>query len=69
MPFIVFKTLSQVNNFIKRNKEYRSDHGCGCCWTDSHYRFDPATKLVLHVFGGQSFGSRHCTAIAIGRLK
>lgn len=69
MPFIVFKTLSQVKNFIKRNKGYESDHGCGCCYTDSHYRFDPTTKLVLHVVGGRSAGCAYCTAKAVGRLK
>lgn len=69
MPFIVFRTLSQVKNFIKRNKGYTCDEGCGCCYSAVIYRFDPNTKLILRVEGGASMGYEQYTAKAIGRLK
>jgi hypothetical protein len=61
--------MSQVNNFIKRQKEHNFHEGCGCCWEQQNYRFDNTNNRVLFVSYGEDKGSYFVKATVLGKLR
>jgi hypothetical protein len=66
--FIVFSTLSQAKNYVKRNlhTRYFSD-GCSCCYTN--YYPSIQGKRILYVEEGSYAGHLSRTVTVIGRYK
>ena len=66
--FIVFSTLSQAKNFIKRNlpTRYYND-GCGCCYTDYYPLIQG--KRIVYVQKYSNVGDLTTTVTVIGRYK
>lgn len=65
--FIVFHTLNQAKNYIKRHRPKHFSDGCGCCWTASHYEIQD--NKVLYRNYGERQGCRYCTVRIIGKIK
>jgi hypothetical protein len=65
--FIIFNTVKQVENYMKRHPNQDYIDGCGCCWSEYGCRFDGKKIISYHV---RSYAG-HVTADAtvIGRLK
>lgn len=66
---ITFRTMSQVNNFIKRQKEHNFHQGCGCCWKNEHYKFDTTNNRVLLLSYGEDQGSYFTRVSILGKLR
>jgi hypothetical protein len=51
---IVFRTHSQVLNYLKRHKklEYYHYEGCGCCWETRVLHFN-GRRITMHETGEQ----------------
>lgn len=66
--FIVFSTLSQAKNFIKRNlPKYYSNDGCGCCYSDSYPLIQG--KRIVYVQKHSHAGNLSTTVTVVGRYK
>lgn len=65
--FIVFNTLNQAKNYIKRHRPRYFSDGCGCCWATSHYEIQD--NKVLYRNYGESRGNRYYTVWVIGKIK
>ena len=66
---IVFNTMAQAKNYVKRTRSYFRDEGCGCCSYGASYFLDPKTKLVLYSAYSCSMGSYHYDVTVVGRVK
>lgn len=66
--FIVFSTLSQAKNFVKRKlpTHYHND-GCGCCYSESYPLI--RNKRVVYVQMNSSAGHITSEVTVIGRYK
>ena len=65
--FIVFNTLSQARNFIKRGRRYYTSDGCGCCY-QSLDTYISGNKVV-EVLSGSSMGRDYRQFSVLGRIK
>ena len=65
--FIVFNTLAQARNFIKRQQTYYYIDGCGCCSGGLHYSID--NKKVIQVYSGLNMGRNYRQIHVLGRIK
>lgn len=66
--FIIFSTLSQAKNFIKRKlPKYSWSEGCGCCYSYSYPSIQG--KRILYVQHYSSAGSPTTEVTVIGRYK
>lgn len=66
--FIVFSTLSQAKNYIKRNlKSYHHDEGCGCCYNYASARIQG--KRIVYVNVHSYVGDLSTEVTVIGRYK
>jgi len=66
--FIVFSTLSQAKNFIKRNLPTQSSNdGCGCCYSDSYPLIQG--KRIVYLQQYCSVGNLTTQVTVIGRYK
>ena len=67
--FIIFATIGQMKNYIKRHKknEYLQSEACGCCWTEASYRI--YNKRLLFSVRGESRGHYGESIKIIGKLK
>ena len=66
--FIVFSTLSQAKNYVKRNLSghYHSE-GCGCCYSESYPLI--INNRILYVQMNSSAGHITSEVTVIGRYK
>ena len=69
MKFIVFNTKSQAKNFVKRQKSYSRNEGCGCCHQTTHTMICNKTNKVLHVNYGEWTGAIFHNITVLGRIK
>lgn len=67
--FIVFNTESQAKNYVKRQKSYYHNEGCGCCYSQMGYSIDYKTKLVMAHSSGSHIGEYYHNIVVIGRIK
>jgi len=66
--FIVFSTLSQAKNYIKRKLPRHSwSEGCGCCYSYSYPSIQG--KKILYVQDYSSAGNSIIEVTVIGRYK
>jgi hypothetical protein len=65
--FIVFNTVSQANNYIKRNPGHNHRDGCGCCSSELYLYIDGSK--VVEIYINQSVGHFTAKATVIGRIK
>ena len=65
--FITFNTKAQALNYIKRNKSYNYDEGCGCCFFQKAVFLD-GNKVVSSCVNS-SRGNVSAEATVIGRIK
>ena len=66
--FIVFSTLSQAKNYIKRKlPAYSWSEGCGCCYSYSYPLIQG--KRILYVQDYSSAGNPTTEVTVIGRYK
>ena len=66
--FIVFSTLGQVKNFIKRKlPTYYSNDGCGCCYNESYPLI--RGKRLIYVQVNSTHGHITAEVTVIGRYK
>lgn len=65
--FIIFNTLNQVNNYLKRHPEHNHIEGCGCCWSRYGTAFDGKNVVEYHI--SSYAGGITSSATVIGRLK
>jgi intergrase/recombinase len=65
--FIVFNTLAQARNFIKRQQTYHYTDGCGCCYYALNYFI--SNKKVVQVYSGSSMGRDYRKMHVLGRIK
>jgi hypothetical protein len=66
--FIVFSTLSQAKNYIKRNlPTYNHDDGCGCCYSYSYPLIQG--KRIVYVNSYSNMGNPTTEVTVIGRYK
>lgn len=65
--FITFNTISQAQNFVKRQKAYQHQEGCGCCYFTHNYFIDKNKVMELDVRSYQ--GHVTTTITVIGRIK
>jgi hypothetical protein len=66
--FIVFSTLGQAKNYIKRKLHSHSyDDGCGCCYSYSYPVIQG--KKILYIEHGSFGGNLTTTVTVIGRYK
>lgn len=66
---IVFKTMSQVNNYLKRHKGHYNNEGCGCCWSQSSYSFDKKKNRLIYSSFGETQGSSYYDVKVIGKIR
>lgn len=66
-PFIVFNTLKQAKNFVKRQPNYHHNEGCGCCFNGEEHKIDG--KKVIHVSYASYAGGLEGSATVIGRIR
>jgi hypothetical protein len=65
--FIVFNTVNQANNYIKRHPGYYRNEGCGCCWsTEGHYI---SGNRVVSFYASSNVGHVSASATIVGRVK
>jgi hypothetical protein len=65
--FIVFNTVNQANNYIKRHPGYYHNDGCGCCSSEYYCHIDG--DKVVESYIRQYVGSFTANATVIGRIK
>jgi hypothetical protein len=65
--FIVFNTLAQARNFIKRQQTYYHSDGCGCCYYALNYFI--SNKKVVQVHSGSSMGADYTKVYVLGRVR
>jgi hypothetical protein len=65
--FIVFNTVNQANNYIKRNPGHKHSDGCGCCSSELYLYIDG--NKVVESYIRQYAGSFTARATVIGRIK
>jgi hypothetical protein len=65
--FIVFNTLKQAQNYIKRNPRTSHTEGCGCCWVDAGIWLDGNKMIDYHI--SSYAGGISASATVIGRIK
>lgn len=65
--FIVFNTLSQAKNYVKRQHIYDFYEGCGCC-SQGGYTAIEGQLVVNHTYG-QTTGQGWHIATIVGRIK
>jgi hypothetical protein len=66
--FIVFSTLSQAKNYVKRNLSghYHSE-GCGCCYSESYSLIQG--KRIVYVYRNSYADNLTTEVTVIGRYK
>jgi hypothetical protein len=68
MPnFIVFNTLSQASNYIKRQRSHYYSEGCGCCWSSTNYSIN--NNKVMQIDSGENMGYFYIETHVLGRVK
>ena len=65
--FIVFNTLSQASNYIKRQRSHYHSDGCGCCWSSTNYSIN--NNKVMQIDSGESMGDFYIETHVLGRVK
>ena len=65
--FIVFNTLSQASNYIKRQRSHYHSDGCGCCWNSTSYSIN--NDKVIQIDSGESMGYFYIDIHVLGRVK
>jgi hypothetical protein len=65
---IVFKTMSQATNYLKRHKGYFEDHGCGCCYVHEFYKIS-GNRVLRYLNQEQAGNSGNSTITIIGKIK
>lgn len=66
---IVFNTKSQAKNYVKRQKSFYHNEGCGCCYNQLNYYIDDKTKLVIAQSSGSHVGGYYHNFTVVGRIK
>ena len=67
MSFIVFKTLSQAKNYVKKQPDYHMNEGCGCCSTSYFHTID--NDLVVYISMSERAGDVRFDRQVVGRIK
>jgi hypothetical protein len=60
--------MSQAKNFVKRQKSYYHNEGCGCCHNSTYTKIDEKLN-VISVYSGEHQGSGFCQVQVLGRIK
>lgn len=65
--FIVFNTVSQAKNYIKRQNTYNHREGCGCCG----HSYDIVLKhnKVISTHINEYAGNVSINSVVVGRVK
>lgn len=66
--FIIFNNMSQGKNFVKRQKSYYHNEGCGCCHYSNYTTIDKKQN-VISVFSGEDKGRMFFNVTVLGRIK
>ena len=67
MNFIVFKTLSQAKNYVKKQPSYHMNDGCGCCSASYFHTIDK--DLVVYMNISERAGDVLFDRKVVGRIK
>ena len=67
MDFIVFNTLAQAENFVKRQPDFDETHSCGCCSTTRQTIIDD--DRVVEIVWENVRGDVEIHTNVLGRIK
>lgn len=65
--FIIFNTISQAKNYVKRQYNYFHRESCGCCSQGQDTSIE-GNRVVAHSYG-ETRGQVYHEVFVIGRIK